>query len=87
MAEKTDEQVLRDGVAVARGAIVDQLRKDPNALADPLDAAVFSAIINLETFRRMETHSRDLVRLTRALVGFSFVLAALTVVLVWRTFW
>ena len=49
------------------------------------EAGLAAAILAALAVRKVEQHSRDLVRLTWVLLGTTVVLAALTAVLLWRT--
>jgi hypothetical protein len=80
-----DKQLLADAIARAKTVLLDELRKDPEAIAGPLDGAILSAIVNMETNREIASHSKNLVRLTRALLVATAVLGVLTAVLLWRT--
>ena len=81
-----DAEVLANAIAKSRTVLVDRLRTDPTAIEDPLDAAIVSAIVNMETNRQIASHSKALVGLTRALLIASVVLSVLTAILLWRTF-
>lgn len=90
MAVPSDEEVIQSAIAKARRVLVDRMRTDPDAISGPLDAAFLAPYLNLEAALRTERltltlvdRNRELVWLTRALVGLTIVLGFLTALLAW----
>ena len=87
MSTKEEEEAVLEGwLDRARSELAAKVLKMPTGSTDAWSAGVMSALLTLRVTREVARHSRELVVLTRALVGMSVILAILTAVLIWRTF-
>lgn len=84
--DEADNQILNEALRRIRRKLVDEVEalSGEETSDHAIAAAILSAVVNVDGIAAIAKHSRELVGLTRVLLGATIVLAALTAVLLWR---